>query len=327
MIELEGLTKRYGEKAAVNNLSFTVRPGIVTGFLGPNGAGKSTTMRMILGLDHPTAGGVRIDGKRYHQLKDPLTCIGALLEAKAWHGGRTAYNHLLCLAQSNGIPRARVGEVLETVGLTGVAKKKTKGFSMGMGQRLGIAAALLGDPRILMFDEPVNGLDPEGIHWIRTLMKSLAAQGRTVFVSSHLMSEMALTADHLVVIGQGRLLADTSMADFIDRNSRSYVRVRSPQRERLLDVLHQAGVVAVESGEGVLEVDGGKAEQIGELAAQHRITLHELSSQQASLEEAFMRLTAESVEYHAHSGTGAEAPPPPPQQQQQQQWGDGWKRG
>ncbi|MFJ3444150.1 ABC transporter ATP-binding protein [Streptomyces sp. NPDC086081] len=322
MIELAGLTKRYGEKVAVNNLSFTVRPGIVTGFLGPNGAGKSTTMRMILGLDHPTAGDVRIDGKRYHQLKDPLTYIGALLEAKAWHGGRSAYNHLLCLAQSNGIPRRRVGEVLETVGLTAVAKKKTKGFSMGMGQRLGIAAALLGDPRILMFDEPVNGLDPEGIHWIRTLMKSLAAQGRTVFVSSHLMSEMALTADHLVVIGQGRLLADTSMADFIARNSRSYVRVRSPQRERLLDVLHQAGVAVVESAEGVLEVDGDKAEHVGELAARHGITLHELCPQQASLEEAFMRLTAESVEYHAHSGTSAGPPP-----QQQQQWGDGWKRG
>jgi ABC-2 type transport system ATP-binding protein len=319
MIELEGLTKRYGEKVAVNNLSFTVRPGIVTGFLGPNGAGKSTTMRMILGLDHPTAGDVRIDGKHYQQLKDPLTYIGALLEAKAWHGGRSAYNHLLCLAQSNGIPKQRVSEVLETVGLTAVAKKKTKGFSMGMGQRLGIAAALLGDPRILMFDEPVNGLDPEGIHWIRTLMKSLAAQGRTVFVSSHLMSEMALTADHLVVIGQGRLLADTSMADFIARNSRSYVRVRSPQRERLLDVLHQAGIVAVESGDGVLEVDGGKAEHVGELAAQHGITLHELSPQQASLEEAFMRLTAESVEYHAHSET---SPPPPGQQ-----WGDSWKRG
>jgi ABC-2 type transport system ATP-binding protein len=322
MIELEGLTKRYGEKVAVNNLSFTVRPGIVTGFLGPNGAGKSTTMRMVLGLDHPTAGDVRIDGKHYHQLKDPLTYIGALLEAKAWHGGRTAYNHLLCLAQSNGIPSSRVRDVLETVGLTAVARKKTKGFSMGMGQRLGIAAALLGDPRILMFDEPVNGLDPEGIHWIRTLMKSLAAQGRTVFVSSHLMSEMALTAEHLVVIGQGRLLADTSMADFIDRNSRSYVRVRSPQRERLLDVLHQAGIVAVESGEGVLEVDGGKAEQIGEVAAQHRITLHELSPQQASLEEAFMQLTAGSVEYHAHSETGSASPEAP-----RQQWGDGWKRG
>ncbi|CAM5336282.1 Bacitracin transport ATP-binding protein BcrA [Streptomyces alboniger] len=206
MIELEGLTKRYGEKTAVNNLTFTVRPGLhVTGFLGPNGAGKSTTMRMMIGLDRPTAGDVRIDGKHYDQLKDPLTYIGALLDAKAMHGGRSAHNHLLCLAQSNGIPKKRVHEVLDTVGLTAVAKKKAKGFSLGMGQRLGIAGALLGDPRILMFDEPVNGLDPEGIHWIRNLMKTLAAQGRTVFVSSHLMSEMALTADHLVVIGQGQL--------------------------------------------------------------------------------------------------------------------------
>ncbi|MEU3842163.1 ABC transporter ATP-binding protein [Streptomyces sp. NPDC028635] len=318
MIELEGLTKRYGEKVAVNNLSFTVRPGIVTGFLGPNGAGKSTTMRMILGLDRPTAGDVRIDGIHYDQLKDPLTYIGALLEAKAWHGGRSAYNHLLCLAQSNGIPTRRVREVLETVGLTAVAKKKTKGFSLGMGQRLGIAAALLGDPRILMFDEPVNGLDPEGIHWIRNLMKSLAAQGRTVFVSSHLMSEMALTADHLVVIGQGRLLADTSMADFIAHNSRAFVRIRTPQRERLLDVLHQAGITVVETGSGVLEVEGGKSEQIGELAAQHQIVLHELSGQQASLEEAFMQLTAQAVEYHAHDGT-----PPAPQEP----WGAGWQKG
>ncbi|MFD7700407.1 ABC transporter ATP-binding protein [Streptomyces caelestis] len=317
MIELEGLTKRYGEKVAVDGLTFTVRPGIVTGFLGPNGAGKSTTMRMILGLDHPTAGDVRIDGTHYDRLEDPLTCIGALLEAKGVHPGRSAYHHLLCLAQSNGIPRQRVHEVLDTVGLTAVARKKAKGFSLGMGQRLGIAAALLGDPRILMFDEPVNGLDPEGIHWIRTLMKSLAAQGRTVFVSSHLMSEMALTADHLVVIGQGRLLADTSMAEFIERNSRSYVRIRSPQRERLLDVLHQAGTTVVESGDGALEVDGSKAEHIGELAARHQLVLHELSPQQASLEEAFMRLTAESVEYHAH--TGASAPP--------QRWGDDWKRG
>ncbi|MDO0911702.1 ABC transporter ATP-binding protein [Streptomyces sp. DT2A-34] len=320
MIELEGLTKRYGEKVAVNNLTFTVRPGIVTGFLGPNGAGKSTTMRMVLGLDHPTAGDVRIDGKHYDELKDPLTYIGALLEAKAWHGGRSAFNHLLCLAQSNGIPKRRVREVLETVGLTAVARKKTKGFSMGMGQRLGIAGALLGDPRILMFDEPVNGLDPEGIHWIRNLMKSLAAQGRTVFVSSHLMSEMALTADHLVVIGQGRLLADTSMADFIARNSKSYVRIRTPQRELLLDVLHTAGITAVETGNGTLEVDGGKAEQIGELAARHGVVLHELSAQQASLEEAFMQLTAESVEYHAHS----EAPQAPPAEQRP--WGEGWRR-
>jgi ABC-2 type transport system ATP-binding protein len=314
MIELEGLTKRYGEKVAVNHLTFTVRPGIVTGFLGPNGAGKSTTMRMMLGLDHPTAGDVRIDGKHYDHLKDPLKYIGALLDAKAMHGGRSAFNHLLCLAQSNGIPKARVDEVLDTVGLTSVARKKAKGFSLGMGQRLGIAGALLGDPRILMFDEPVNGLDPEGIHWIRNLMKSLAGQGRTVFVSSPLMSEMALTADHLVVIGQGRLLADTSMADFIAQNSRSYVRIRSPQRERLLDVLHGAGITVVESGSGTLEVDGAKSEQIGELAAQHQIVLHELSPQQASLEEAFIQLTAESVEYHAHT----DAPP--------QQWGGGWNK-
>jgi ABC-2 type transport system ATP-binding protein len=324
MIELEGLTKRYDEKLAVNDLTFTVRPGVVTGFLGPNGAGKSTTMRMVLGLDHPTAGSVRIDGMRYDQLKDPLKHIGALLDAKSVHGGRSAFNHLLCLAQSNGIPASRVHEVLDTVGLTPVARKKAKGFSLGMGQRLGIAGALLGDPRILMFDEPVNGLDPEGIHWIRTLMKSLATQGRTVFVSSHLMSEMALTAEHLVVIGQGRLLADTSMADFIARNSRSYVRIRSPQRERLLDVLHEAGITVVESGSGALEVDGGKAELIGELAARHQIVLHELSTQQASLEEAFMRLTAESVEYHAHTDVPGDAwarPAP------RLEWGADWKKG
>ncbi|BAC70571.1 multidrug ABC transporter ATP-binding protein [Streptomyces avermitilis] len=315
MIELDGLTKRYGEKLAVDDLTFSVEPGIVTGFLGPNGAGKSTTMRMMLGLDRPTAGDVLIDGRHYDRLKNPLKYIGALLDAKAMHGGRSAFNHLLCLAQSNGIPKARVHEVLDMVGLTAVAKKKAKGFSFGMGQRLGIAGALLGDPRILMFDEPVNGLDPEGIHWIRNLMKSLASQGRTVFVSSHLMSEMALTADHLVVIGQGRLLADTSMADFIQQNSRSYVRIRSPQRERLLDVLHGAGITVVETGGGTLEVDGGKSELIGELAAGHQIVLHELSPQQASLEEAFMRLTAESVEYHAH-------PQGPPQD-----WGDAWKKG
>ncbi|MFJ8359369.1 ABC transporter ATP-binding protein [Streptomyces sp. NPDC093984] len=315
MIELEGLTKRYGDKVAVDGLTFTVRPGVVTGFLGPNGAGKSTTMRMVLGLDHPTAGDVRIDGRHYDRLKNPLRSIGALLDAKAVHGGRSAWNHLLYLAQSNGIPTSRVHEVLDTVGLTSVARKKAKGFSLGMAQRLGIAAALLGDPRILMFDEPVNGLDPEGIHWIRSLMKSLAAQGRTVFVSSHLMSEMALTADHLVVIGQGRLLADTSIADFIRRNSRAYVRIRSPQRERLLDVAHEAGVTVVETGSGALEVDGGKAELIGELAARHHIVLHELSTQQASLEEAFMQLTAASVEYHAR----ADAPAG--------EWGADWKRG
>ncbi|MEU4795854.1 ABC transporter ATP-binding protein [Streptomyces sp. NPDC023327] len=325
MIELDGLTKRYGEKVAVNNLTFTVSPGIVTGFLGPNGAGKSTTMRMMLGLDNPSAGDVRIDGQHYSRLRDPLKHIGALLDAKAMHGGRSAFNHLLCLAQSNGIPRGRVGEVLDTVGLSAVARKKAKGFSLGMGQRLGIAGALLGDPEILMFDEPVNGLDPEGIHWIRNLMKSLAAQGRTVFVSSHLMSEMALTADHLVVIGQGRLLADTSMSDFIRRNSRSYVRLRSPEHERLLDVLHQAGLTAVAADGGGVEVDGTTSERLGELAAAHGLVLHELSPQQASLEEAFMRLTAESVEYHAHSGPTGASPAAPPAPAAPG-WGAGWQQ-
>ncbi|TDU75930.1 ABC transporter ATP-binding protein [Streptomyces sp. KS 21] len=302
MIELEGLTKRFGAKTAVDHLSFQVRPGVVTGFLGPNGAGKSTTMRMMLDLDNPTSGTVRIDGKHYRDLQEPLKHIGALLDAKAMHGGRSAYNNLLCLAQSNRIPQSRVAEVLDLVGLTAVAKKKSKGFSLGMGQRLGIASALLGDPEILMFDEPVNGLDPEGILWIRNLMKGLAAEGRTIFVSSHLMSEMALTADHLIVIGQGKLLADMSMADFIHHNSRSYVRVRSPQQERLKDVLHGAGIDAISvPATGTLEIDGVAAEQLGELAAQHQIVLHELSPQRASLEEAFMRMTADSVEYHAHA--------------------------
>ncbi|MFJ8131016.1 ABC transporter ATP-binding protein [Streptomyces hydrogenans] len=300
MIELDGLTKRYGTKTAVDHLSFQVRPGMITGFLGPNGAGKSTTMRMMLDLDNPTSGTVRIDGRHYRELDEPLKYIGALLDAKAMHGGRSAYNNLLCLAQSNRIPEPRVAEVLDLVGLTAVARKKSKGFSLGMGQRLGIASALLGDPEILMFDEPVNGLDPEGIHWIRNLMKSLAAEGRTIFVSSHLMSEMALTADHLIVIGQGKLLADMSMADFIQQNSRSFVRLRSPQQERLRDVLHADGFVVVEAGNGTLEVDGATTEKLGELAAAHQLTLHELSSQRASLEEAFMQMTAGAVEYHAH---------------------------
>ncbi|GAA0309356.1 ABC transporter ATP-binding protein [Streptomyces polychromogenes] len=302
MIELEGLTKRFGAKTAVDNLSFQVKPGAVTGFLGPNGAGKSTTMRMMLDLDAPTGGTVRIDGKHYRDLKEPLKHIGALLDAKAMHGGRSAYNNLLCLAQANRIPKSRVDEVLDLVGLTPVARKKSKGFSLGMGQRLGIAAALLGDPEILMFDEPVNGLDPEGILWIRNLMKGLASEGRTIFVSSHLMSEMAVTADHLVVIGQGKLLADLPMADFIQQNSRSYVRLRSPQHERLKDVLHEAGIAAVSvPATGALEIDGVPSERLGELAARHQIVLHELSPQRASLEEAFMRMTADSVEYHAHA--------------------------
>ncbi|WP_423833934.1 ABC transporter ATP-binding protein [Streptomyces manipurensis] len=310
MIELEGLTKRFGTTTAVDNLSFRVRPGVVTGFLGPNGAGKSTTMRMMLDLDNPTAGRVRIDGRRYRELPEPLKYVGALLDAKSMHGGRSAYNNLLCLAQSNRIPEARVAEVLDLVGLTPVAQKKSKGFSLGMGQRLGIAAALLGDPQILMFDEPVNGLDPEGILWIRNLMKGLASEGRTIFVSSHLMSEMALTADHLIVIGRGRLLADMSMADFIQENSRSYVRLRSPQQERLKDLLHEAGITAVAVPDsGALEIDGTGAEQLGELAARHGIVLHELSPQRASLEEAFMRMTADTVEYHAHAPGGNPARP------------------
>ncbi|MET7714310.1 ATP-binding cassette domain-containing protein [Streptomyces sp. NPDC005407] len=327
MIELEGLTKRFGTTTAVDHLSFQVRPGVVTGFLGPNGAGKSTTMRMMLDLDNPTSGTVRIDGKHYRDLEEPLKYIGALLDAKAMHGGRSAYNNLLCLAQSNRIPASRVAEVLDVVGLTSVARKKSKGFSLGMGQRLGIASALLGDPEILMFDEPVNGLDPEGIHWIRNLMKTLASEGRTIFVSSHLMSEMALTADHLIVIGQGRLLADTSMADFIHENSRSYVRLRSPQPERLRDVLHESGFTAVESGNGTLEIDGATTEAIGELAARHQLVLHELSAQRASLEEAFMQMTAGAVEYHAHS-TGEAAPPvePPPAAPPGPQWGQSYQR-
>ncbi|MGW0118492.1 ABC transporter ATP-binding protein [Streptomyces sp. NPDC003327] len=300
MIELDGLTKRFGARTAVDRLSFQVRPGMITGFLGPNGAGKSTTMRMMLDLDNPTSGTVRIDGRHYRELDEPLKYIGALLDAKAMHGGRSAYNNLLCLAQSNRIPERRVGEVLDLVGLTAVARKKSKGFSLGMGQRLGIASALLGDPEILMFDEPVNGLDPEGIHWIRNLMKALAAEGRTIFVSSHLMSEMALTADHLIVIGQGKLLADTTMADFIQRNSRSYVQLRSPQREQLRDALYAGGFTVVEAGDGSLEVDGATTDELGELAAGHRLVLHELSAQRASLEEAFMRMTAGAVEYHAH---------------------------
>ncbi|MEJ8637496.1 MULTISPECIES: ABC transporter ATP-binding protein [Streptomyces] len=322
MIELEGLTKRFGSKVAVDHLSFQVRPGMVTGFLGPNGAGKSTTMRMMLDLDNPTSGTVRIDGKHYRDLDEPLKYIGALLDAKAMHGGRTAYNNLLCLAQANRIPAARVSQVLDVVGLSAVAKKKSKGFSLGMGQRLGIASALLGDPEILMFDEPVNGLDPEGIHWIRNLMKTLASEGRTIFVSSHLMSEMALTADHLIVIGQGKLLADTSMAAFIQENSRSYVRMRSPQQERLRDVLHESGFVAVESGNGTLEIDGTGPEELGELAARHQIVLHELSSQRASLEEAFMQMTAGAVEYHAH---GTSEGPQPPAAPPGPQWGQSYQ--
>jgi ABC-2 type transport system ATP-binding protein len=299
MIEVRGLIKRYGDKVAVNDLTFSVPPGRVTGFLGPNGAGKTTTMRLILGLDYPNAGTVTIDGKRYASLANPMREVGALLDAKAVHGGRSAYNHLLCLAQTNNLPKRRVGEVLELVGLTDVARKRTKGFSLGMGQRLGIAATLLGDPKVLMFDEPVNGLDPEGILWIRNLMKALAADGRTVFVSSHLMSEMENTADHLIVIGRGSLLADCSMAEFIDRSSGLVVRVRTPQPEQLTKALADEGIAAAGNGDGTMTVRGLGPDRVGDIAFEHGIRLHELTPARASLEAAFMELTADSVEFQA----------------------------
>jgi ABC-2 type transport system ATP-binding protein len=309
VIDVRGVSKRYGEKLAVDDLTFTVAPGVVTGFLGPNGAGKSTMMRLILGLDAPTRGTVRVNGCAYRQLSAPLHEIGAMLEAHAIHTGRSAYNHLLALAQTHGIPSSRVEEVIEMVGLREVARKRVGSFSLGMGQRLGVAAALLGDPATVILDEPANGLDPEGIHWIRNLLKSLAAEGRTVFLSSHLMSEMAQTADHLIVIGRGRLIADTSVAEFVRRaSSDANVRVRSPQAAELRDALGlvRRGVeaqVQVESiEEGLLEVSGLSGEQIGEIALEARIVISELTPQQASLEEAFMSLTGESVEYRASAG-------------------------
>jgi len=297
MIEVRGLSKRYGEKLAVNNLSFDVVPGKVTGFLGPNGAGKTTTMRLMLGLDYPNTGTVTIDGKQYASMAYPMREVGALIDAKAVHGGRSAYNHLLCLAQTNNLPKRRVGEVLELVGLTDVARKRTKGFSLGMSQRLGIAGTLLGDPKILMFDEPVNGLDPEGILWIRNFMKALAAEGRTVFVSSHLMSEMEHTADQLVVIGRGQLLADCTMEEFIARSSGQTVRVATPQPDQLVKAVAEAGGSAVNSADGTLIVSGLVAAQVGDLAFEHGVRLHELTVVRASLEAAFMELTADSVEY------------------------------
>ncbi len=299
MIEVRGLTKRYGAKTAVDDLTFGIEPGRVTGFLGPNGAGKTTTMRCILGLDYPDAGTITVDGKRYHDLAYPMREVGALLEAKAVHGGRSAYNHLLCLAQTNSLPKSRVGEVLELVGLSDVARKRSKGFSLGMSQRLGIAATLLGDPKVLMFDEPVNGLDPEGILWIRNLMKALASEGRTVFVSSHLMSEMENTADHLIVIGKGKMIADCTMSEFIARSSGATVRVRTPSPDALVRAIELKGATAAKTGDGALEVTGMTAEAIGDLAFAESIRLHELTTVRASLEEAFMALTASSVEYRA----------------------------
>jgi ABC-2 type transport system ATP-binding protein len=305
MIQARSLSKRYGNTIAVDDLSFDVRPGLVTGFLGPNGAGKTTTMRMILGLDHPNSGQATVGGRQYRNLPAPLHEVGALLDAKAVHGGRSAYNHLLCLAQSNGIPRKRVDEVLAIVGLETVARRRAGGFSLGMGQRLGIAAALLGDPAVLMFDEPVNGLDPEGIVWVRNLMRALAAEGRTILVSSHLMSEMALTADHLIVIGKGRLIRDEGVNEFVESSSRQSVRVRSPQVAELAAQLRTAGAAVRPLTEDFIEVSGLDAAAIGELAAARGLVLHELTPQRASLEEAFMELTSDSVEYHANASGAA----------------------
>jgi len=297
MIEVHGLTKTYGEKTAVADLNFVVRPGMVTGFLGPNGAGKSTTMRMIVGLDAPTSGTVTVNGRRYAELDAPLHEIGALLEAKAVHSGRSARNHLLALAATHGLGRRRVEEVIDLVGLRQVAGKRAGAFSLGMGQRLGIASALLGDPRILMLDEPVNGLDPDGVLWVRHLLRELAGQGRTVFLSSHLMSEMALTADHLIVIGRGRLIRDMSLEEFIADAGTSWVRVRSPQAAALRELLLGPGVTVTSTQRDVLRVQGVPAEQIGTRAAAEGLTLHELSSVEPSLEEAYMQITKDAVEY------------------------------
>jgi ABC-2 type transport system ATP-binding protein len=299
MIVAEGMTKRYGKTVAVDDLSFTVESGLVTGFLGPNGAGKSTTMRMIVGLDAPSSGGVSVNGREYGRLRFPLHEVGALLEAKAIHPGRSARNHLRWLAASNNIDRRRVDQVLDMVGLASVARKRSGGFSLGMGQRLGIAAALLGDPEILILDEPVNGLDPEGILWVRNLLRSLAAEGRTVFVSSHLMSEMALTADRLIVIGRGRLIADASVSEVIASSSTNHLRVVSPQAPQLRTLIEtQGGTVTTEAGD-ILAVTGLLCRQVGVLAAQAGLTLYELSPQEASLEEAFMEMTRDSADFHA----------------------------
>jgi ABC-2 type transport system ATP-binding protein len=297
MIEVHELTKRYGAKTAVDNLTFTVEPGIVTGFLGPNGAGKSTTMRMILGLDRPTSGTATINGRPYAEHTAPLKQAGALLDAKAVHTGRSAYHHLLAMAATTGVPRTRVDEVIDIVGLHEVARKRAGAFSLGMGQRLGIASALLADPEVLILDEPVNGLDPEGILWIRHLMRGLAAQGRTVFVSSHLMSEMALTAEHLVVVGRGKLIADVSVAEFIEQAAHDSVLVRSPRAVELHDLLAGPGVTVLSVERGAFQVTGLSAAKIGERAAAAGIALHELTVQRPSLEEAFMELTRDAVEY------------------------------
>ena len=306
MIEARGLAKRYGDKLAVDDLSFTVRPGVVTGFLGPNGAGKSTTMRMILGLDAPTSGSVTVNGRPYPEHAAPLREVGALLDARSVHPGRSAYHHLLALAQTSGIRRSRVDEVVEAVGLGGVARRRAGGFSLGMGQRLGIAAALLGDPRTVILDEPVNGLDTEGIRWIRSLLQGLAAEGRTVFVSSHLMSEMAMTAQHLIVIGRGRLIADAGTEELIAQAAPGVVRVRSTDPEALAALLRSPDVAVSTDGDGALAVSGLSTDQVGRAAGAAGITLLELTAQQASLEEAFVDMTRDAVEFRAPAQKGAQ---------------------
>jgi ABC-2 type transport system ATP-binding protein len=299
MIEVENLSKRYGDKLAVDGLDFVVRPGVVTGFLGPNGAGKSTTMRLIAGLDEPSGGSVRVNGKAYRLAAAPMAELGVLLEARAMHPGRSARNHLLALAQTNGISRRRVDEVIDLAGLREVAAKRVGGFSLGMGQRLGVAQALLGDPQVVVLDEPVNGLDPEGVRWIRTLLKALAAGGRTVFVSSHLMSEMAQTATRLIVVGRGRLIADATVEEFVARASGSSVTVRTPEAGRLRGLLLGPDVTVTSDRADVLHVQGLNAEQIGTVAWRARIPVYGLTLQQASLEQAFMQLTEDSVEYRS----------------------------
>ena len=303
MIVAQGLTKHYGRKVAVDRLSFTVRPGVVTGFLGPNGAGKSTTMRMIMGLDAPNSGDVTVNGRHYHDLPWPLHEVGALLEAKAIHPGRSAHAHLQMLAEANHLALTRVDEVLDIVGLSAVAGQRAGKFSLGMSQRLGIAATLLGDPEVLLFDEPVNGLDPDGIRWVRNFLRGLAQQGRTVFVSSHMMSEMALTADEVVIIGKGRLISQIPIDRLLAESSQGFVRVRSPQLTMLKTALEDEGATAVAELDGSLSVRGMDEVAIGELAATIPVVLHELAPQSASLEEAFMELTESSVEYHGTATT------------------------
>ena len=308
MIEVQELTKKYGDVTAVDGITFTVRPGIVTGFLGPNGAGKSTTMRAVLGLDRPTSGSATVNGRPFRDSRAPLTEMGAMLEAKAVDKGRSARNHLLAVGATIGVGRARVDEILDMVGLEDVAKKNAGGFSLGMGQRLGIATALIGNPGVVMLDEPVNGLDPDGILWIRNLLKQLAAEGRTVFVSSHLMSEMELTAEHLIVIGRGRILADVSMEGFIAMSSQHRVVVVSPDASRLRDLLAGPDVSIIATEPSRLEIEGIESPRVGEVAAANGIVLHQLSDIAPSLEEAFMELTADSVTFHgsvAHEGAAA----------------------